>query len=408
MCRLCGARLRHLVVDLGTTPLANDFLRADQLAESEPRYPLRAMVCSDCWLVQLDHCLDPHRIFSTYAYFSSYSETYRAHADAYVAWAVTAGALAAGTPVVEVASNDGYLLGRLAAHGGDVLGVEAAVNIAAVATSRGIPTLNRFFGAAVARYIVSERGRARLVIANNVLAHVPDLRDFLEGLRVLLAADGLATIEVHDVRQLVEGSQFDHIYHEHCQYFSLTSARAALARHGLDVVDVEAIASENGSLRLHVRHAGAMAAGPRVAERLAEDDAAGVRDVAFYARLAGAARDAVGALRYFLDTAAADGRSVVAYGAAAKGNTLLNAGGIGADRVQYVVDRNPFKQGLFLPGSRLPIHAPERVFKTRPDYLLILPWNFSQEIMQQMLDIKVWGGRFVLPLPTPRIMAGPP
>lgn len=385
-------------------PVANDFLRPDQLVDTEPRYPLRAMVCSECWLVQLDHCLDPRRIFSEYAYFSSYSETYRAHADAYVAWAVDSGALTAGTPVVEVASNDGYLLGRLAAQGGDVLGVEAAANIAAVATRRGIPTLNRFFSAAVASDIVSARGRARLVIANNVLAHVPDLHDFLEGLRVLLADDGLATIEVHDVRRLVEGCQFDHIYHEHFQYFSLTSARGALARHGLDVVDVEAIASESGSLRLHVRHTGAMAPGARVAERLAEEDAAGLRDVDFYARLDGAARDALGALRRFLDTSAGEGRSVVAYGAAAKGNTLLNTGGIGVDRVQYVVDRNPFKQGLFLPGSRLPIHAPERVFETRPDYLLILPWNFSDEIMQQMQDIKVWGGRFVLPLPTPRVV----
>ncbi len=399
-CRLCGAPLREVFADLGATPLANAYLGEHQLAEAEPYYPLRACMCASCFLVQLDTCVDPHTIFSNYPYFSSYSDTLLREARAYAERMSAQLGLNAGDRVVEIASNDGYLLQHFLGRELDVLGIEPAGNVAQDALARGVPSLVRFFGSALARELAGQR-RARLVIANNVLAHVPDLNDFIAGLGILLAPGGMATLEFHHLLNLVEGCQFDNIYHEHLQYFSLDAARCAFARHDLRIVDVERIAAQGGSLRVFVQHAQDAPAEPsdRVREVLALEEAHGLHDVAlgraFSARMLRMKLD----LLSFLVGARREGRSVVCYGAAAKGNTLLNYCGVHADLVDYVVDRNPHKQGQRLPGSRIPVHHPDKVQETKPDYLLVLPWNLREEIVGTMSHVRDWGGRFVIPVP---------
>jgi SAM-dependent methyltransferase len=401
-CRLCGTSLRRVFADLGSTPLANSFLRADALHADEPRYPLRALFCCACYLVQLEFLAEPEAIFGpAYAYFSSYSTTLLEHSAAYAQMISARLGLTANERVIEIASNDGYLLQYFTARGIPVLGIEPSVGVAEAARRRGIPTAVRFFGTHAARELAGTGGPARLIVANNVLAHVPDPNDFIAGLRLLLAPGGTVTIEFHHLLSIVARGQFDTIYHEHCQYWSLAAAERALARHGLAVTDVEELPTQGGSLRVYATHAdGAASASARVAEVLDQERAAGLLDgsgcAALQEQIAGVKRS----LLSFLESAGNEGKTVVAYGAAAKGSTLLNYCGVRANQIQYAVDLNPCKQGLFLPGSHVPIHHPERVAVTKPDYLLILPWNLRTEIMEQMAHIRGWGGRFVVPIPT--------
>lgn len=400
-CRLCAALLPDAVLDLGSAPLANAYVRAEDLGQAEPYYPLRLFLCPDCGLVQLEPTASSEAIFTSYQYFSSYSTTLLHHSRLFAESVVERLGLRAGDQVVEVASNDGYLLQYFQAAGLDVLGIEPACNVAAVAVERGIPTIPRFFSAEVASELVRAGRAPRLVVANNVVAHVPDLNDFVSGLGMLLAPGATLTLEFHHLLSLVEGGQFDTIYHEHFQYFSLASITKALERHGLHVVDVEELTTQGGSLRVYARQAGHGPAAPNsaVSSILAREAAARLTDPGTYHALARRAAQQQAALLTFLVDAKRAGRKAVCFGAAAKGNTLLNCCGVHADLVDYVVDSNPHKQGLFLPGSRIPIVSPDTVARTRPDYMVILPWNLRAEVMEQMADIRSWGGRFVVPGP---------
>ncbi len=398
-CRGCGAPLTTTFADLGSSPPSNAYLREDDLRRGERWFPLHAWVCDRCFLVQLEAFQEPAEIFGDYAYFSSYSDTWLAHARDYAETMLRENAVGAGELVVELASNDGYLLAEFQARGARVLGVEPATNVAAVASERGIETVNAFFGERLARELVADGRVPRLVAANNVLAHVPDLHDFVAGVAVLLAAgDGLATFEFPHVLRLIEGIEFDTIYHEHFSYFSLLALEPVFARHGLAVTHVEKLSTHGGSLRLHVRRGGAPGTAAVDALR-AEERAAGLDRIETYA----AFRDAVltckrDALEFLL-AAQRDGKRVAAYGAPAKGNTFLVYCGIRSDLVAFTVDRNPVKQGTWLPGSRIPVAAPQRLLDERPDYVLILPWNIAPEIEEQMAAVRAWGGRFVTAVP---------
>jgi SAM-dependent methyltransferase len=404
-CRSCGDALSHVFADLGASPLANAYLTREQVNQVEPHYPLRALVCSRCFLVQLPAVVPPEAIFGDYAYFSSYSDTLLRHAQTYVEDITARLGLQRGDRVVEIASNDGYLLQYFSGSGVDVLGIEPAANVAETARKKGIPTLVRFFGSALARELAADGRRARLIAANNVLAHVPELNDFIAGLKILLAPGGVATLEFHHLLPLVEQHQFDNIYHEHLQYFSLFAARAALARQGLAVVDVEEFAAQGGSLRVHVQHEDeAGAPHERVAVVLAREEAAGLRELATYSRFAAKVLATKLDLLSFLVEAKRAGHSIACYGAAAKGNTLLNYCGVTADMIDYVVDRNPYKQGHYLPGSHIPVRDPDAVRATRPDYLLILAWNLLDEVTTQMAHIREWNGRFVTPIPKVHVL----
>ena len=399
-CRSCGTALRHTFLDLGAAPPCQTVVR--DLGQPEAHYPLHAFVCHGCSLVQIDAVVPPEAIFDGgYAYFSSTSDSWVEHARQHVESAAERFGLGARSFVVEVASNDGYLLQHVVARGVPCLGVEPASAVAAAARARGVPTREAFFGAEEARAMAAEGLRADLVVANNVLAHTPHLGSFLDGLATLLKDDGVAVLEVPHLVRLVEGAQFDTVYHEHYSYFSLTAAERALARHGLALFDVEEIPTHGGSLRLYAQRAetGRQRVGPRVAALRDREAAWGVDRLETYAAFAERVRQSKLGLLDFLVTAAREGRTVVGYGAAGKGNTLLNACGVGPDLLAYTVDRNAHKQGTWLPGSRIPVHAPERVFETRPDYVLILPWNLRDEIAGQMAGVRAWGGRFVVPVP---------
>jgi len=406
VCRSCGAALRHVFADLGSSPLANSFLSAEDLDRMEPTYPLKAYVCAACFLVQLRGYETPEAIFREYAYFSSYADTWLEHCRRYAEGAIKRFALGRDSLVIEVASNDGYLLQFFRQAGVPVLGIEPARNVARAAEERGIPTVTEFLGRDTATAVTKDSRRADLVIANNVLAHVPELNDFIAGLATLLKPGGVLTIEFPHLQQLVSQCQFDTIYHEHFSYFSLLAANAALQRHGLAVFDVEELETHGGSLRVYAAHAAA--AGPRQtagpARIASAERAAGLGSLAGYLAFDARMRAAKHRLLEFLIDAKRDGRNIVAYGAPAKGNTLLNYCGIRGDFVDYAVDRSPHKQGRYLPGSRIPIFAPERVSETRPDYLLILPWNLRREVTEQMAHIRDWGGRFVIPMPQPEVL----
>ena len=404
-CRLCAEALHHLVVDLGATPLANAYLRPEQLCDAELYYPLRIMLCEHCYLVQVEAVVPPSVLFRDYAYFSSYSDTLLRESKAFAERMTGRLGLAPGDRVVEIASNDGYQLQYFLDAGLDVQGIEPADTVAAAAVARGIPTTVQYFRSELARELAAAGRQARLIVANNVLAHVPDPGDFIDGLRLLLAPGGMISIQFHHLLALVENAQFDTIYHEHFQYFSLASAREALAARGLDVVDVEEVPAQGGSLRLFVKHHEDVQepASASVAGLLAREATAGLRTRECYVRLAERIREVKLALLGFLVSARKSGKSIVAYGAAAKGNTLLNFCGVHADLIDYVVDRNPHKQGHYMPGSRIPIRHPQAIVETKPDYVLILPWNLSAEIMRQMSHVRSWGGRFVIPIPSLRI-----
>ncbi|MFB3817853.1 MAG: methyltransferase domain-containing protein [Candidatus Methylomirabilales bacterium] len=397
-CRACGAPLHHVMVDLGMSPLANSY-RAPEQTTMEPFYPLRVYVCHECLLAQIEPVARPEEIFSDYAYFSSYSDTWLAHARAYAELAIRRFGLGPRSRVVEIASNDGYLLQYFAARGIPVLGIEPARNVAAAAAQKGIPTLTEFFGAATARRLKADGHSADLLVGNNVLAHVPELNDFVEGLRTLLLPGGVITMEFPHLLRLMAENQFDTIYHEHVFYYSLTAAERVFRAHGLTLFDVEELPTHGGSLRIYACRAGARQEGARVAALRAREEAAGLTRMATYGAFGARVRETKRQLLEFLIAAKRQGKAVVGYGAAAKGNTLLNYCGIRTDFLDYTVDRSPHKQGRLLPGTQIPIHAPDRVRETRPDYLLILPWNLREEIMRQMAYIREWGGQFLVPIP---------
>jgi SAM-dependent methyltransferase len=405
-CRACGAPLTRTFVDLGATPLANSYLEPADADRMEPYYPLHARVCGSCLLVQLPAVQPAEAIFSDYAYFSSYSDSWVEHARRYVEAIVPALGLGPDSLVVEVASNDGYLLRHLVDAGIGVLGVEPAANVAAAAIAAGVDTEISFFGRAYAQGLVERRGHADLIVANNVLAHVPDINDFVAGIAVLLAADGRVTIEAPHLLQLIRHRQFDTIYHEHFSYLSLLATAAAVGRHGLAVIDVEELPTHGGSLRYHLAHAAAgSAAGPRVAAVLQDERAAGMDALEGYEGFADACAEVKAGLLEFLVDARRDGRTVAAYGAPAKGNTLLSYCGVGPELVAYTVDRSPAKQGRLLPGSRIPVHAPERLRSDRPDDILILPWNLRDEIAGQLADLVALGSRLVVAVPELEVIA---
>jgi SAM-dependent methyltransferase len=404
-CRLCGAPLRDAFVDLGSSPLCESYLTAEQLNLAESFFPLYVWVCRECLLVQLQEYVAPEAIFTQYAYFSSVSRSWLDHSRNYTDAMRRMLQLTRTSKVVELGSNDGYLLQYFVQLGIPVLGIEPARNVAAAARERGVPTLEAFFGTEVARQQADEDGQADLIVANNVLAQVPTLHDFVEGMRILLAPGGTLTIEVPHLLRLVENNQFDTIYHEHFSYFSLLTLRCLLAEHGLTVFDVEAVPTHGGSLRIFARHASD--AGRPVSDRVrscdAQENRAGMHDLAFYTAFQTSVARLKRQLLKFLIEARDNGQSVVGYGAPGKGNTLLNYCGIRTDLLDYTVDLNPYKQGLFLPGTRIPIYHPDRIFETRPDFVLILPWNIKDEITAQMAGVREWGGRFVTAVPSLRV-----
>jgi len=400
-CRFCRHPLTHPFVDLGMAPLSNAFLREDQLQLMEPFYPLCPWVCDRCFLVQLEQFAAPENIFSEYAYFSSYSDTWLQHARSYVGAMIGRFGFDADSYVVEIASNDGYLLQYFGEHGIPVLGIEPAANVAEAARTRGVPTLVRFFGRDLARDLAREGHQADLLIANNVLAHVPDLNDFVAGLKLLLREQGVVTLEFPHLLRLMEENQFDTIYHEHFSYFSFTAAERVLAAHGLVVFDVEELPTHGGSLRMFARHetSATLPVGPRVGDLLRREADYGITDLGTYRSFAARVKETKRSLLEFLIRARNAGKRIVGYGAPAKGNTLLNYCGIRGDFLDYTVDRNPHKQGLFLPGTHIPIEPPERIAQTKPDLILVLPWNLKEEIMDQMSHVRGWGAEFVVPIP---------
>ncbi|MDR3417134.1 MAG: class I SAM-dependent methyltransferase [Nevskia sp.] len=400
-CRVCRTPLTRSFVDLGLSPLSNSYVKSEARDRGEMFHPLHAFVCTNCFLVQLTQFESPEAIFSDYAYFSSFSSGWLRHAEAYAEAMMARLRLGPRSHVVEVASNDGYLLQYFIARGVPVLGVEPAANVAAVARGKGIPTEVVFFGEATARQLRASGPAADLMIANNVLAHVPDILDFVAGFAVLLAPEGVATFEFPHLLRQIAGLQFDQIYHEHFSYLSLLVVQDVMARCGLRVFDVEELPTHGGSLRVFVTHGGAgHAATARLARVLDDERAARLDSLDGYTGFAEATRAVRFAALEFFIAASRAGKRVCAYGAAAKGNTFLNYVGIGADLIEAVADRSPHKQGSLLPGSRIPVVAPEALTALRPDYLLILPWNLRSEIEREMEHIRSWGGRFVTAIPT--------
>ncbi|MBK8047651.1 MAG: methyltransferase domain-containing protein [Anaerolineales bacterium] len=398
-CRFCGAPLDFTFVDLGMSPLCESYLRADQLNRMEPFYPLHVYVCKECFLVQLEQYVSPEEIFVEYAYFSSYADSWLARA--YTAAMIDRFGLGKDSQVVEVASNDGYLLQYFVEQQVPALGIEPAANVAKVAIEKGVPTRVEFFGVACAQQLVKEGIHADLIAGNNVLAQVPDLNDFVAGLQVLLAPKGVVTLEFPHLMRLMEGNQFDTIYHEHFSYFSFLTAEKIFAAHGMTLFDVEELTTHGGSLRIFARHAGdaSKPVGERVVEMRNREIAAGFTDMSAYLAFAEQVKETKRKLLEFLIGARRAGKKIVGYGAPGKGNTLLNYCGIRTDFLDFTVDRNPYKQGMYLPGTHIPILHPDALRAARPDYVFILPWNFKEEIMKQLSDIGEWGGQFVVPIP---------
>ena len=405
-CRFCATPLQHTFVDLGMSPLCESYVPAERLGAMEPFYPLHARVCERCLLVQVDDFVAPEEIFSEYAYFSSYSDSWVEHARRYVDVTVDRFGIGPDSLVVELASNDGYLLQHVVARGIPALGIEPAANVAAAARERGIETIVRFFGRELATELAADGRRADLLVADNVIAHVPDLNDFVGGMAILLAPSGLATIEVPHLQRLIEGNQFDTIYHEHFSYFSFLAARAVLAAHGLVVFDVEELTSHGGSIRLYAqpRATGVHRVSKRVGDLAERERALGYDTVGAYTSFSTRVIETKWRLLEFLIGARRAGKRVAGYGAPGKGNTLLNYCGIRTDLLEFTVDRNPYKQGMFLPGTHIPIRQPEALERERPDYVLILPWNLKREIVAQLEHAREWGARFVVPIPEVQVL----
>ena len=401
VCRFCENPLETTFVDLGMSPLANSNLTEDQLNAVEMFFPLHVYVCKVCLLVQLEECSSPDKIFSDYDYFSSYSDSWLRHAQTYSEHVIQRFDLNAGSRVIEIASNDGYLLQNFNARGIPVLGIEPARNVAEVAKEKGITTLVEFFGEKLARDLTGKGTQADLLIGNNVLAHVPALNDFVRGLKVLLKPQGVITMEFPHLMRLMAENQFDTIYHEHFSYFSFYTVQKVFAAHGLTVFDVDELSTHGGSLRIYCCHErdSTKSIHPRVLELQHREEKEGLGKLEHYVSFSGRVTYVKRQLLLFLISAKEAGKTIAAYGAPAKGNTLLNYCGIGSDFIDYTVDRSPHKQGKFLPGTHIPIDEPDAIKRTKPDYLLILPWNLKDEIMQQMSYIREWGGAFVVPIP---------
>jgi SAM-dependent methyltransferase len=406
-CRACGGTLSVTMADLGLQPPSNAFLSPHQDAGSERRYPLRAKVCDQCRLVQVDYDVDPGELFGNYVYFSSYSDDWLAHAQRYCEMAMRRFALGHSSLVVELASNDGYLLKNFVAAGVPVLGIDPSDTVAAAAGKIGVPTLVEFFGASVARRLVAAGSRADLLIGNNVLAHVPQLNDFVSGLAILLKPEGTVTIEFPHLLRLIEHGEFDTIYHEHYSYLSLYALEQVFARVQLRIFDVEELRTHGGSLRIYATHAarGGITDSETLRRVRAAEAAAGIPDLDTYRRFGARVLACRDSLLEFLSGAKGDGLEVAAYGAAAKGNTLMNYCGLTCADVPVVADRSPHKQGKRLPGTHIPVISPEELMARRPDYVLILPWNLREEIMRQLSGIRAWGGRFVTAVPRIRVHA---
>lgn len=405
-CRFCKAPLRHTFVDLGMSPLCESYLTADQLNGMEPFYPLHVMVCQECFLVQLEEYVSPEHIFTEYAYFSSYSDSWLKHSANYVAMISERLGLGAQSLAVELASNDGYLLQYFVERGIPVLGVEPAVNVAKAAEEKGVPTLVKFFGCQTARQMVADGQVADLIIGNNVLAQVPDLNDFVGGIRIALKPEGVATLEFPHLERLMAESQYDTIYHEHFSYFSLITVEKIFVAHGLVLFDVDEIPTHGGSIRIYLRHVedGSKPVTAAVGSLRERELAAGLDRMETYATFAEQVMESKRALLELLIQLRRAGKCVVGYGAPGKGNTLLNYCGVRTDFLEFTVDRNPYKQGRFLPGTHIPIYSPGRILERRPDYILILPWNLKTEIVAQLSYAREWGAKFIVPIPTARVL----
>jgi SAM-dependent methyltransferase len=400
VCRFCQGPLKTTFVDLGMSPLCETFLTRDQLNNMEPFYPLHVWVCDACLLVQLQEYVAPEHIFDDYAYFSSFSDSWLAHAKRYTEKMTERFGLGAQSQVVEIASNDGYLLQYFVAAGVPSLGVEPSGNVAEAAVKKGVPTTVRFFGRQTATDLKAEGKAADLLLGNNVLAHVPDINDFVGGMKILLKEDGIITMEFPHLARLMEGNQFDTIYHEHFSYLSFVVVQKIFAAHGLQLFDVEELPSHGGSLRIYACHAeSGREVLPSVAALIEQETQEGFLTPSFYQTFAPRVERTKHKLLEFLIQAKAEGKTVAGYGAPGKGNTLLNYCGIRTDFLDYAVDRNPYKHGRFCPGTHIPIFNVDKIAETKPDYVLILPWNLKTEIMKQMGYIREWGGRFVVPIP---------
>jgi len=400
-CRFCGTKLENTFVDLGMSPLCENYLASEHLNQMEPFYPLHVQVCGNCFLVQLEAYVTPEHIFSDYAYFSSYSDSWLAHAKRYTDLMVERFGIGAKSFVVELASNDGYLLQYFVENKVPVLGIEPAANVADVAIRKGVPTIVKFFGRETARELVASGKQADLLLGNNVLAQVPDLNNFVAGMKILLKPDGLITMEFPHLQRLMEENQFDTIYHEHFSYFSFLTAEKIFAAHGLTLFDVEELPTHGGSLRIYARHAedSSKPIVTTVTELRKREQSAGYTRLETYSRFAEQVKETKRKLLEFLIQAKRGGKKIAGYGAPGKGNTLLNYCAIRTDFLDYTVDRNPYKHGRFLPGTHVPIYPPDRIRETKPDFLLILPWNLKDEIIKQNGFIREWGGKFVVPIP---------
>lgn len=400
-CRFCGQPLRFTFVDLGKSPLCQSVLGPGDLNQMEPFYPLHVFVCGNCFLVQLEEYVSPEDIFTEYAYFSSYADSWLRHARDYTRLMIERFNLGRQSFVIEVASNDGYLLQYFVEEKIPVLGVEPAKNVAEVAVKKGIPTLTEFFGRELAGQLRNEGKQADLIVGNNVLAQVPNINDFVAGMKTLLKPGGVITIEFPHLMRLMEENQFDTIYHEHFSYFSFISAEKIFSAHGLILFDVEELPTHGGSLRIYARHAenDSLPVSEKAQELRAREISAGFMNLETYAAFGEQVKETKRKLLYFLIEARREGKTIAGYGAPGKGNTLLNYCGIRTDFLDYTVDRNPYKQGKFLPGTHIPIYPVEKIRETKPVYVLILPWNLKEEIMDQMAYIREWGGKFVIPIP---------
>lgn len=399
LCRLCGEPLKHQFLDLGISPLANSYVKNER--QMEYVYPLRTYVCEQCFLVQTEDYETPDHIFTEYAYFSSFSDSWLRHCEQYVGAMVERFGLSSESQVVEIASNDGYLLQYFVQQGIPVLGVEPAANVAVKAEEKGVSTVVDFFGTKLAQLLSEQGKQADLLLGNNVLAHVPQLNDFVAGMKLLLKPQGIITMEFPHLMHLIEYNQFDTIYHEHFSYLSLTSVCTLFQKHGLTIFDVEQLPTHGGSLRIYASHEGLLERAPssRVADLLEQEVQYGLTNLdtykAYYRKVAKLKRRLV----HFLIEQKNNGKQIAGYGAPAKGNTLINYCGIDRDYIDYTVDRNVYKQGHYLPGSRIPIYEPEQLKKTRPDFVFILPWNIKEEIIEQTSFIREWGGRWLIAVP---------
>lgn len=400
-CRFCGTKLEHTFVDLGMSPLCESYVPSERLNQMEPFYPLHVQVCANCFLVQLEAYVTPEHIFSDYAYFSSYSDSWLVHAKRYTDLMKERFGIGAQSFVVELASNDGYLLQYFVKEKVPVLGIEPAANVAEAAIKKGVPTIVKFFGRESARELAASGKKADLLLGNNVLAQVPDLNDFIAGMKVLLAPNGVITMEFPHLQRLMEENQFDTIYHEHFSYFSYVTVEKIFAAHGITLFDVEELATHGGSLRIYGRHVedSSKPVTTRVRELRNREVSAGYLCLDTYSQFAEQVKETKRKLLDFLIRAKRSGKRIAGYGAPGKGNTLLNYCAIRTDFLDYTVDRNPYKHGRFLPGTHVPIFPPDRIRETKPDFLLILPWNLKDEIIKQNAFIREWGGKFIVPIP---------